>query len=278
MMRLCCLSLSFQPEFAAKQLTDLSFVDLCALLRLDGVDFNIGSFHSLDNDHLMKVKKLCLERGLTIACVGINNDFGRPNQEQERVLQQIRTGIDTAQFLGAPVVRVFAGYVRQDDRREAVWRRTVEGLKRTADYAEKTGVMAAVQNHNHNNITRTGEDVARLLKEVDHSWCSHMLDTGQYLGSLGAGGAQANDARTFDSYQSIERTAPLAVFVRAKLYRLRGGKEERLDYSRIFQILRRVHYNGFLSLVYEGWKDMDAMHAVPLGVTFLRSYLAQGEP
>jgi sugar phosphate isomerase/epimerase len=277
MMRLCCLSLSFQAEFTAKQLSDLTFIDLCAQLRLDGVDFNIGSLRSLARDHLKKVKKLCVQRGLTIACVGINNDFGRPSAEQEAVHQQLRTGIDTAQFLGAPVVRVFAGYVRKDDNREAVWKRTVEGLKRASDYAEKAGVMAAVQNHNHNNVTRTGEDVVRLLKEVDHAWCSHMLDTGQYLGSPGAGGAQANDARSYDAYKSIERTASLAVFVRVKLYRLRSGKEEWLDYQRIFKILRMVKYNGFISLAYEGWKDMDSMHAVPMGVRFLRHYLTQEE-
>jgi sugar phosphate isomerase/epimerase len=278
MMRLCCLSLSFGPEFTAKQLTDLTFVDLCAQLRFDGVDFNVSSFHSLDRDHLKKVKKHCVERGLTVACVGINNDFGRPDQEQAAVLQQIRTGIDAAQFLGAPVVRIFAGYVRKEEGREAVWKRTVEGLKRTSDYGEKAGVVAAVQNHNHNNLTRTGDDVVSLLKAVDHPWCSYMLDTGQYLGSPGASGSNTGDARAYDVYQSIEKTAALAVFVRAKLYRLRSGKEEWLDYSRIFRILRRVQYNGFVSLVYEGWKDMDAPHAVPVGIKFLRPYLAQGEP
>ena len=74
-------------------------------------------------------------------------------------------------------------------------------------------------------------------------------------------------------YKSIEKTAPLAVFVRAKLYRLGSGKEEWLDYDRIFKILRGVKYKGFVCLVYEGWKDMDAPHAVPKGVKFLRSYL-----
>jgi len=175
------------------------------------------------------------------------------------------------------VVRVFAGYVRPKDTREAVWRRTVEGLKRTADYAEQAGIVAAVQNHNHNNVTRTGDDVVRLLREVGHPWCSHMLDTGQYLGSPGAGGAQAEDARSYDLYKSIEQAAPLAVFVRAKLYRLRSGKEDWLDYPRIFQILHRVKYNGPISLVFEGQQDIDAMHAVPVGVKFLRRYLTQGE-
>src|SRR5262249_4604657 len=148
MMRLACLSLSFKPEFAAKQLDDLKFIDLCAQLQLDGVDFNIGSLRTLDRDHLKKIKKLCLERGLSIACIGISNDFGRPAADQDAVQQQIRQGIDTAQFLGAPVIRLFAGYVKKGEGREAVWKRTVEGLKRAAGYAEKAGIVAALQNHN----------------------------------------------------------------------------------------------------------------------------------
>jgi hypothetical protein len=76
-----------------------------------------------------------------------------------------------------------------------------------------------------------------------------------------------------DAYRSIARTGPLAVLVRAKLYRLRSGKEMWLDYGRIFKVLREARYNGFVSLVYEGWQDRDAPHAVPSGVKFLRGYL-----
>ena len=273
MMRLGCLSLSFKQEFAARQLDDLRFIDLCAQLGLDGVDFNMGSFQSLERGHLKKIKKACLEHGLEITCIGVSNNFGRPTAEQDAVQQQIRQGIDAALFLGAPVVRLFAGYVRQGNTREDVWKRTVTGLKQAADYAEKTGVMIGLQNHNHTNIAGTGEDIARLLKDVNHPWCEHILDTGQYLGSLGAAGAKPDDPRRHDVYKSIERTAPLAVMVRAKLYRLRTGREEWLDYARIFKILRGVKFNGFISLVYEGWPDMDAMHAVPVGVKFLRGFL-----
>lgn len=274
MMRLCCLSLSLKPAFDAKQIDDPGFIDLCSHLELDGVDFNVRSFRTLEREHLKKIKKACLEHGLTIACIGVNNDFGRPPEEQDGIQRQIRQGLDTAQFLGAPVVRLFAGSVRAGQRREIVWKRCVDGLRRAAEYAEKVGVMAALQNHNHNNVASTGEDVERLLTEVGHPWCAHILDTGQYLGSPGASGAgNTDEARRHDLYKSIERTAARAVLVRAKLYRLRSGKEEWLDYDRIFRILRNVKYNGFISLVYEGWNDLDAMHAVPLGVKFLRSYL-----
>jgi sugar phosphate isomerase/epimerase len=273
MMRLCCLSLSFKPAFEAKQMDDRTFIDLCSRLELDGVDFNLRSFRSLERDHLKSIKKACLEHGLTIACIGINNDFGRPPSEQDRIQQQIRKGLDAAQLLGAPVVRLFAGSVRAGENRETVWKRCVDGLQRAADYAEKIGVMAALQNHNHRNVASTGEDVLRLLTEVNQPWCSFILDTGQFLGSPGASGATPDDARRHDLYKSIEQTVARAVLVRAKLYRLRTGKEEWLDYKRIFRILRNAKYNGFVSLVYEGWSDLDAMHAVPVGVKFLRNYL-----
>src|SRR5260370_35160728 len=107
MKRLCCLSLSFQPEFNSRQIDDLKFIDLCAQLALDGVDFNLRSFQSLEQEHLKKIKKACLERGLSIACLGVSNDFGRPVEEQEAVKRQVRQRIDTAQVLAAPVLRLF---------------------------------------------------------------------------------------------------------------------------------------------------------------------------
>ena len=90
-------------------------------------------------------------------------------------------------------------------------------------------------------------------------------------------GAAPEDSTKYDVYQSIEKTAALAVFVRAKLYRLRSGKEEWLDVSAHLQNPRHVKYNGFVSLVYEGWQDMDAMHAVPIGAKLLRDCLLSRE-
>jgi sugar phosphate isomerase/epimerase len=181
---------------------------------------------SLEPEHLKKIKRTCLERGLSIACLGVSNDFGRPAKEQESVRKQVRQGIGIAQLLGAPVVRLFGGNLKTGQMRQVIWKQVVEGLRQSAEYGEKVGVVVALQNHNHNNIVASGDDVVRLLSDVNHPWCKHMLDTGQFLGSLGAGGAQPEDSRRYDVYKSIAQTAPLAVFVRAKLYRLKDGKEE----------------------------------------------------
>ena len=39
-----------------------------------------------------------------------------------------------------------------------------------------------------------------------------------------------------------------------------------------------LRYNGFVCLVYVGWTDQDAMHAVPTGVQFLRGLVAAPAP
>ena len=73
MMRLCCLSLSYSVDFGQKLVNDLQFIELCSEMKLDGVDINMGSFQSLEKEHLKKIKRLCVDRGLDIACIGISN-------------------------------------------------------------------------------------------------------------------------------------------------------------------------------------------------------------
>ena len=80
---------------------------------------------------------------------------------------------------------------------------------------------------------------------------------------------------SLDFYGSIAETAPLAVHARCKIYRIRSGREEWLDYPRILAILRSVGYNGWLSIVYEG-QDIEAeAAAVPKAVAYLRGLLTE---
>ena len=78
---------------------------------------------------------------------------------------------------------------------------------------------------------------------------------GGMIGGSSGGGSPRSIASSLRVSRSIARTAPLAVFVRAKLYRIKSGKEEWLDYERIFRILRGVKYNGFVCLVDRPWDN-----------------------
>lgn len=75
-----------------------------------------------------------------------------------------------------------------------------------------------------------------------------------------------------DFYKSIQQIAPLARYVRAKIYSLdSAGREQWIDYDRVFEILRSVHYHGVVDIVYEGQggEKTDVARAVQ----FLRPYL-----
>jgi sugar phosphate isomerase/epimerase len=190
---------------------------------------------------------------------------------QADALEKCKNWLRVAQYFGAPVARLFAGSSANEADREPAFQRSVECLRAMAEYGESLGVVAALQNHNHGALCRTGDDVLRYVKEVNHPNFSHVLDTGQFAGSPGASGTVPPELKDADCYKSIEQTAPLATHVRCKLYKVETGRETSLDYDRIFGIIRSVHYNGWISLVYEGQED-DRV-AIEKGAKFLRPYL-----
>ncbi len=88
-------------------------------------------------------------------------------------------------------------------------------------------------------------------------------------------GRSAHTAQTVERnfYGSIEASAPRAVHVRAKIYRIASGSEAWLDYDRIMKIIKSVGFNGWMSVVFEGQDELDEPTAVPLAAAFLRSKL-----
>lgn len=270
MMKLGCMSLSYQKEFAAGQLGLEGFIDRAYQLGLDGVDIHTGAFASTEDAYLRRIRMLALKRGLALSYIGVSSNFGKPAEQLEAEVATAKKWIGVAAQMGIPLVRVFAAWVPEGDTTEAVWARMIPCLKQVAEYGQQQGVVVGLHNHNHGCVTRTGKDVIRILDEVDNPYFSHILDTGQYVGSPGASGANGVEDPSLDFYGSIALTAPLAVHVRCKIYRIQTGEEAWLNYSRIFEILRKVNYNGWLSIVYEGQQVEPEATAVPKAVKYLR--------
>ena len=100
------------------------------------------------------------------------------------------------------------------------------------------------------------------------------LDTGQYKGSPGAShGSRGQETGEWSFYESIAASAPRAVQVRAKLYRIASGQEVWLDYDRIMLILKKVSFNGWMSLVFKGQDELGESIFIPIGAKFLRGLL-----
>lgn len=117
--------------------------------------------------------------------------------------------------------------------------------------------MLGLENHGGVNA----DEVLKMVKEVGSDWLKLVVDTGNFPA---------------EPYFSIEKTAHLAVMIHAKLYEPdKNGVEQRLDYKRIFKILKEKNYLGYFSIEYEGKED--DLAAVPRGVTYFRKELSKND-
>ena len=272
-MKLGCMSLSYKDQFRDGKIDLPGFINKAYAMRLDGIDIHTRALASKDPAYLRDIRMRCLKRGLAISYIGVSNNFGKPKEELPAVVQDVKDWVDTAEFMGIPLVRIFAAWVPEGEPEEQVWERMMPCMEEVAAYGQEKGVVLGLHNHNHGCVTRTGKEVRKILDDVNNPYLSHILDTGQYVGSPGASGQRGKEDPALKFYGSIEETAPLAVHVRAKVYRIASGKEAWLNYPRIFDILNGVDYNGWVSIVFEGQDEEAEETAVPKAVNYLRRFV-----
>ncbi|MBI2264485.1 MAG: sugar phosphate isomerase/epimerase [Armatimonadetes bacterium] len=250
-MKLAASSWSVHRALEDGKMTQQDFILKCSReWHLDGVELLDRHFPRPTKNYLRELKRICTCEGLTISCIAVSNDFGKPTAAERRdEVDKVRKWIEAAAFLGAPVIRVFAGSAQE--RPEQIRPKMVENLRRCSDSGEEAGVILGLENHG--GFTQKPEDLLNILREVDSKWLMHVLDTGNYGDH---------------SYDSIEKTLPEAVHVHAKVIKLDG-----LDYGRIMTLLRKYKYQGFLSVEYEG--KGEEVGETSRAIAMLRGHLRQ---
>ena len=237
-------------------------------LRLDCIDFHFRAFPSTDAAYLSKIKMMCLQYGLPIGYIGMSGLFIGTAAERREHAESCREAVDLAAFLGSPIIRLFCSTMpEKNGDGDDPWPAMVSGYQEVADYAATKGIAIGLQNH-----PSTGDEMLRIRRETKRENFNFIMDTGQWVGSPGAGPRGETDP-DIDFYHFMEQTVPHALYIRTKFYKIESGKEEWLDYERIVPILKKVNYNGCISIVYEGEAD-DRVEQVHLAANYLRDLLA----
>src|SRR3954452_7879800 len=279
-MKLSNYSLNYSRAIASGAMTIEDFLGSCRALGLEGASLHGRDLPDLRPSTLSRLSRALLDQGLSLGMFTVSTNFGVPEDRQAAERSKASEAIRAASFLGAPLLRVFAGSSAEADR-EAGRGRAVASVRQVCVEAAEFGLPVGLQNHNHGAHCATGADVLRFVKEVDHPNLTVVLDCGQFLGSQGASGAANSKAGEAELYESIRLTAPLARHVRVKFYNPRpDGSEPFIDYARVLDLLRGVHYPGFLDVVYEpdkfGGEAIET--AMPRVVGFLRGLLRDDRP
>lgn len=259
-MKLSLAAYSFRKYLDLKnpKMTLEEFIRLCADLNLDGTELTSYYFpKDFGTDYLLHVKQLAFRLGLDISGTAINNNFCiPPGPQRDSTLAHTRDWIDYSAVLGAPVIRIFAGYVGKVNTEQTAVDLCVAGINQSLEYAATKGVCLALENHG--GITETPEQILKIVGGVKESpWFGINFDGGNF--------------HSADPYADLEKIAPYAINAQVKTSLSHNGKHEEADLGRVVRILADAGYRGYVALEYESSEDPKT--AVPRHIETLRKHI-----
>lgn len=259
----------------ANGVTMFDLLDFCADHGLDGIDATGYYFPNYPDappdSYVYEFKRRAHDLGIGIVGTGTRNYFITDDKAlRADGVKNIKTWVDVASKLGAPVLRVFA----DDLVRHESWKKPLpnfahddvqawvaDDLRKCAEYGKQHGVIIGVQNHGDFNGTAT--EFLALLSRVGSDWCGPTLDTGYF--------------NTPDPYVDIAQVAPYAVNWTVKQSVFDGGYgDEPIDLNRLMKIVRDSGYRGYLPIetLSPKGKPYDPFTLVPEYLKRLRSAIA----
>ena len=246
-------------------------IDDAARMGFDGIELLLVQMTSEENSYLQKLKRQAFHAGLDLMGFSTHQGYIYPdeNLRMENVKKTIHQ-IELAYALGIPTMRLNTGRWRTiksfDDLMDNKGKEPIlegytedDGFKWVIDSIEKCmpkakecGVVLGLENHW--GLGRTAEGVLRIVNEINSPWLQVTADTGNFLE---------------DQYKQLEMLAPKTFLIQAKTY-FGGGKWYTLDidYDRVAEIFRKVNYQGYISIEFEG-KD-DPQNAIPKSLELIR--------
>jgi len=246
-------------------------IDEAARMGVAGIDILHRQMEGEDNSYLQKLKKHAFLNGIAFTCLSIHQSFVSPDKAfLAKEIEHTKKCIELAAKMGIPCLRLNSGRwntiksfdelmknrgiepILQGYTEEDGFKWCIESIEKCLPTAEENGVLLALENHW--GLCSTPEGQLKIKKAIDSPWLGILMDTGNFLE---------------DPYEKLGMIAPYTSFVQAKTYY--GGGEWYtldLDYKRIFNILKKVNYQGYVSLEFEGKED--PFTAVPKSIEMLR--------
>jgi len=182
-VQLACSSSILDHLFTRGEFTQLEWIDFAARsLAIDGLVFDVRHFPRVDVEYLAEVRKLCVDRGLTVAALAVDALFAKDEAALDLVFG-IGSEIGTSIIItNAPEPGEVPSYA---------WRDAAARGKAIARIAKRTNITIGLRNA-ADTLCTTAADLKRLTKDIDSSW----LRFAPEVGSLSAEDITALQVRT----------------------------------------------------------------------------------
>lgn len=213
-------------------------LDFCAQHNFEGIDptgYYFPNYPDVpSDDFIYQFKRKAFLLGLDITGTGVRNDFVNPDPEKRKAdIELIKKWIEVSAKMGCPHVRIFPGHQTHEGySRDQVFEWMAQDIKTCCQFAGQFGVMVTIQNHN--GFLKTADDVDQLFGMIDSPWLGQNLDIGSY--------------RQKDPYLEVAQNIKHAVTWQIKENVWIDGKETPTDFVKLFRIIKKAGYRGYLPL------------------------------
>jgi sugar phosphate isomerase/epimerase len=287
--------ISLFPKCYFDELTDgrMALVDWiadAALLDGEGIEHYDGFFRSLSPKDVDPALRAMEATGQVTSMLCFSPDFTHPDSdERARQVERQKRAIDLTVRLGARHCRTLSGQNFPGLTRQDGIARTVDGVRRSLEYAEQRNVVLCMENHYKDGLWRypefaQAEDVfLEIVEQIDSPCFGVQYDPSNAI----VGG--------YDPIGFLERVKHRVVTMHASdRYLVPGASLEDLrrrdgatgyadvlkhgetgtglnDYDAIFRILAEVRFDGWISIE-DGMNGLDELQR---SAEFLKAKRAQ---
>ena len=170
-----------------RTMTLREWIEIGATLGVQGLEFYSGFLE--DNEAFLREAKKSLEKhGLQMPMLCCSPDFTEPDADllQEQVARERRM-IEITAFLGGRFCRVLSGQRRSGLSTETGIAQVVRVIKSLLPFAEKHGVVLAMENHYKDNYWRYPEFAQKMdiftaiIDQIDSPWLGVNFDPSNTL-------------------------------------------------------------------------------------------------
>lgn len=251
---------SFASQFWTKQLDALDFPAKAKELGITGLDYCSMFFADKAKDQifLKELKKRSGDAGSYNLRIMIDGEgvLGDLNETARlKAVENHYKWIDAASALGCPMIRV---NVEGEGNPADVANAAVDSLGRLIAYGSKQNIDVVVENHI--GISCNGAWLAGVMKQVNNSYCGTLADFGNFCVNRTkpetndiAGYIKTKCLEEYDRYKGITELMPYAKGVHAKTHVFdTTGNDVETDFSRMFKIIKKSGFTGWVSVEYEG--------------------------
>jgi hypothetical protein len=161
-MQLACSSATLDHLFMRGDVTQLEWVDLAARsLPVEGLVFEFRHFPRRDAEYLAEIRKLCVDRALTLVALAVDDLFSQEHESAEAIFA-------FAASFGVPLILTDPPQPNAEVPAYA-WREAAQRGKFAARLAKRANITIAVRNAPH-SLCPGAAELKRLTKDIDSSW------------------------------------------------------------------------------------------------------------